>query len=131
MLNNYHPKIKSTIETNPQRFFDTEITHINSTIERWVQGKKRKLPILWTWNIPKWYKRNPLRQLYRAKWISSNFKSKVTVIRNEFKSAGYPKRFVNSIIWEFNAVTENEESNFIIPPCLFEVKKKAIFGPRF
>ena len=48
MLNNYHPKIKSTIETNPQRFFDTEITHINSTIERWVQGKKRKLPILWT-----------------------------------------------------------------------------------
>ena len=32
-INNYHPKIKLTIETNPQRFLDTEITHINGTIE--------------------------------------------------------------------------------------------------
>ena len=67
MLNNYHPKIKLTIETNPQRFLDTETTHIISTIERWVQGKKRKLLIPWTSNIPKWHKRNPLRQLYCAK----------------------------------------------------------------
>ena len=40
-LNNYHPKIKLTIETNPQRFLDTEITHINGSIERWrYTGRK-------------------------------------------------------------------------------------------
>ena len=32
-INNYHPKIKLTIESNPQRFLDTEITHINGTQE--------------------------------------------------------------------------------------------------
>ena len=44
-INNYHPKIKLTIETNPQRFLDTEITHINGTIETRAHRKKRKLPI--------------------------------------------------------------------------------------
>ena len=61
--------------------------------------------------------------------ISSNFTSEVTVIRNKFESAGYPKRFVNSIIPEFNAVNvvkENNESDFIIPPWLFEEKKKVV-----
>ena len=43
-LNNYHPKIKLTIDTNPQRFLDTEITHIDGTIETRVHRKKRKLP---------------------------------------------------------------------------------------
>ena len=62
--------------------------------------------------------------------ISSNFTSEVTVIRNKFESAGYPKCFVNSIIREFNAVNavkENNESDFIIPPWLFEEKKKVVF----
>ena len=39
---NYHPKIKLTIETNPQRFLDTEIMHINGTIETRVHRKKTK-----------------------------------------------------------------------------------------
>ena len=115
-LNNYHPKIKLTIETNPLRFLDTEIIHINGTIETKVHRKKTKLPIPWTSNIPKRYKRNSIKtELYRAKQISSNFASEVTVIRNKFESAGYPKRFVNSIIQEFTAVKENDESDFIIP----------------
>ena len=38
-LNNYHSKIKSTIETNPQKFLDTEITHINGTIETQEENK--------------------------------------------------------------------------------------------
>ena len=114
-LNNYHPKIKLTIETNPQRFLDTEITHINGTIETRVHRKKRKLPIPWTSNIPKRYKRNSIKtELYRAKRISSNFTNEITVIRNKFESAGYPKRFVNSIIREFNVVKENEENDFIL-----------------
>ena len=107
-LNNYHPKIKLTIETNPQRFLDTEITHINGTIETRVHRKKTKLPIPWTSNIPERYKRNFIKtELYCAKRISSNFTSEATVIRNKFESAGYPKRFVDSIIREFNAVNEN------------------------
>ena len=81
----------------------------------------------WTSNISKRYKRNSIKtELYRAKRISSNFTSEVAVIRNKFESAGYPKRFVNSIIREFNAVKENEESDFIIPPWLFEGKKKVV-----
>ena len=125
-INNYHPKIKLTIETNPQRLLDTEITHINGTIETRVHRKKTKLPIPWTSNIPKRYKRNSIKtELYRAKRISSNFTSEVTVIRNKFESAGYPKRFVNSIIREFNAVKENNESDFIIPPWLFEGKEES------
>ena len=126
-INNYHPKIKLTIETNPQRFLDTEIAHINGTIETRVHRKKTKLPIPRTSNIPKRYKRNSIKtELYRAKRISSNFTSEVTVIRNKFESTGYPKRFVNSIIREFNAVKENDESDFIIPPWLFEGKKKVV-----
>ena len=40
-LSNYHPKIKLTTDTNPQRFLDTKITHINGTIETRVHNKKK------------------------------------------------------------------------------------------
>ena len=111
-INNYHSKVKLTIETHPQRFLDTEITHINRTIETRVHRKKTKLPIPWTSNIPKRYKRNSIKtELYRAKRISSNFTSEVTVISNKLR---------------VNAVKENEESDFIISPWLFEEKKKVV-----
>ena len=35
-LNNYHLKVKLTIETNRQRFLDNEIIHNNSMIETWL-----------------------------------------------------------------------------------------------
>ena len=44
-LNNYHPKVKLTSETNPLIFLDTEIIHNNGMIETWVHRKKTKLPI--------------------------------------------------------------------------------------
>ena len=103
---------------------DTEITHINGTIETWVHRKKTKFLIPWTSTIPKRY--SIKTELYQAMQISSNFTSEVTVIRNKFESAGYPKHFVNSIIREFNAVKENNKSAFIIPPWLFEEKKKFV-----
>ena len=110
---------------------DTEILHINGTIETRVHRKKTKLPIPWTSNIPKRYKRNSSikTKLYRAKRISSNFTSEVTVIKNKFESTGYPKRFVNSIILGFNMVKENYDSDFI-PPWLFEEKKKVVLVER-
>ena len=96
VLNNYHSKIKLIIKTNPQRFLNTEITYINDTIEAQVHRKKTKIPIPWTSTIHKKYKKNFIQtELYHAKRISSNLTSEVTVIRNKFESAGYPKRFVN------------------------------------
>ena len=98
-LNNYHPKVKITIETNPLRFLDTEIIHNNGMMETRVHWKKTKLPTPWASNIPKRYKWNTITaELYRAKCISSNFTKMVTLIRNKFKSAGYPMRFVNSVL---------------------------------
>ena len=97
-------------------------------IETRVHRKKTKLPKPWTSNIPKWCKLNTIKaELYRAKCISSNFTNKVTLIRNKFKSAGYPMRFVNSVIHEFTRAQRNEDNEFIISPWLFEVKKKIVF----
>ena len=73
-LNNYHPKVKLTIETNPLKFLDTKIIHNNGKIETRVHRKKTKLPTPWASNIPKRYKPNTIKaELYRAKCISSNF----------------------------------------------------------
>ena len=67
-LNNYHPQMKLTIETKQKRFLDTEIIHINGTIETRVHRRKTKLLIPWTSNIPKRYKRNSVKtELYRVK----------------------------------------------------------------
>ena len=68
-------------------------------IETQVHNKKTKLTTLWTSNIPKRHKWNTIKaELYRAKRISLNFTIEVTLIRNKFKSAGYPMRFVNSVV---------------------------------
>ena len=68
-------------------------------IETRVHNKKTKLTTLWTYNIPKRHKWNTIKaELYRAKRISLNFTIEVTLIRNKFKSAGYPMRFVNSVV---------------------------------
>ena len=73
-LNNYYPKVKPTIKTNPLRFLDTEIIHNDDMIETRVHRKKTKLPTPWTSNIPKRYKGNTIKvELYWAKCIASNF----------------------------------------------------------
>ena len=96
-------------------------------IETRVHRKKTKLPTPLTSNIPKRYKRNTIKgELYRTKCISSNFTNEVALIRNKFNTAGYPMRFVNSVIHEFTTAQTNEDIEFIIPPWLFEVKKKTV-----
>ena len=96
-------------------------------IETWVHRKKTKLPTPWTCNIPKRYKQNAIEtELYQAKCISSNFTNEVTLIRNKFKSAGYPMRFVNSVIHKLTTAETNEDIEFIIPTWFFEVKKKIV-----
>ena len=96
-------------------------------IETWVHRKKTKLPTPWTSNIPKRYKQNAIEtELYQAKCISSNFTNEVTLIRNKFKSAGYPMHFVSSVIHKLTTAETNEDIEFIIPTWLFEVKKKIV-----
>ena len=41
-LNNYHPKVKLTIETNPLRFLNKEMIHNKNMIKTQVQRKKTK-----------------------------------------------------------------------------------------
>ena len=92
-----------------------------------VHRKKTKLPKPWTSNIPKRYKRNIINtELCRAKRISSNFTNEATLIRNNFESAGYLMRFVNSLIHEFTTAQTNEDNEFTIPPWIFEVKNKVV-----
>ena len=73
-LNHYHPKLKLTVETNTNKFPDTEILNENGIIKTRVYQKKTKLPIPWSSNIPKRYKRNTINtDLHRAKRISTDF----------------------------------------------------------
>ena len=44
-LNNYHPKIKLTIEVNPPKFLGTEIMILNNEIVTSVHRKESKLPV--------------------------------------------------------------------------------------
>ena len=94
-LNNCHLKVKLTIGINPLKFLDTEIIRNNGIIETREHRKKIKLPPPWISNIPKRYKRNTIKaELYQPKRISSNFKTELTLVRNKFKSAGYPMGFL-------------------------------------
>ena len=73
-LNNYHPKIKLTIEINPPKFLDTGFIISNNEVVTSVHRKESKLAVPWESEVPKHYKRNSLLgELHRAKKISSNF----------------------------------------------------------
>ena len=64
-LNNYYPKIKLTIETNPQRFLDTEITYINGTTEtRLHRERKQNYQYHGHQTFLKGIRETPLRQNY-------------------------------------------------------------------
>ena len=98
-LNNYHPNIKLTIEINPNKFLDTEIIENKGVIETKVYRKTTKLPVPWSSNIPKRYKRNTINtDLYRAKRIATNLDNKLVIIKKKFLAADYHHRFFNSIV---------------------------------
>ena len=122
-LNEYHPNMKFTIEENPEHFLDTTINRQQNTITTSLYTKPHKLPILWTSRIPSKYKKNAIRtELYRAREISSNFEEEIQRIRQKFTDAGFPVRFINSVIKEFNEIPEDIE----IPNWLFEDRQIVI-----
>ena len=112
-LNSNHQNIELTLELNPTKFLDTEIIRSNDKITTQVYNKMKKLPVHWTSKIPARYKRNAIiRELHRAKKIGSNFDIEIKCIVKKYTAAGFPSRFVLSII-----------DNLIIPQWLFEERK--------
>ena len=56
----------------------------------------------------KHYKKNVIiGDLHRVKNLSSDFEQEVRIIRNKYIKAGYPFRFVNSVIDGFNQEKED------------------------
>ena len=89
-----------------------------------VNRKDRKLPVHWTSRIPKWYKRNSIiSDLNRTLHILSCLKDEISRIRKKFLNAGYPLRFINSVVKQFNdklSEKSNEEDDYILPPDFFK-----------
>ena len=70
-----------------------------------------KLPPHWSSKIPKRYKRNIINgELHRAKQIASNFDKEINRIRLKYTNAGYPIKFLNSVISFFNSDHRNQQS---------------------
>ena len=116
-MNNHHPNIQLTIEVNPKVFLDTALEINGSSYEKSLHRKDTKLPTHWTSKVPKRYKRNAIMtELHRAKSISDNFQNELNKTRTKYKGAGFPPRFVESVITQFGI--EKEEK--IIPDYLFE-----------
>lgn len=122
-LNNYHPRIKLTMENNPSRFLDTEIIRVGNRLETKVHIERRT-SFLPKSSVPKRYKCNcVLGDLHRACRISNYFNDEIIYIRNKYKKAGYPLAFINSVIRDFN----KEVDEVITPTQLFEDKKNIFF----
>ena len=127
-LNNYHRNIKLTIEISPVKFLDTQLVNLNGKIETKVYRKLNKLPVPWSSNIPKRYKRNAINgDLHRAKRIATDFDNEIVQIEEKFLAANFPPSFINSVCNNFlNEDNNHENIDFIIPPGFFDVKLPVI-----
>ena len=123
-MNKYHPNINLTVEVNPSKFLDTKIHRDNNEIKCFAYHKEMKLPFHWTSAVPKHYKKNVIiGDLHRVNNLSSNFEQEIGIIRNKYIKAGYPFRFINSVIDGFN----QEKEDPLIPTSLFEERKEVSF----
>ena len=112
-MNSYHPNIKLTIEISPKKFLDTKILRTSNQIQCFMYQKENKKPIHWNSAVPKSYKRNVIiEDVHRAKRITWDFDYEISVIKSKYIKAGYPPKFVTSVI--NTGTVEKEEP--IIPP---------------
>ena len=74
----------------------------NNEIKCFAYHKDMKLPFHWMSTVPQHYKNNITQDLHRFKNLSSNFEQEVRIIRDKCIRAGYPFRFINSIIDSVN-----------------------------
>ena len=122
-LNKYHKNMTFTIEENPEHFLDTNITTKNGIIETSVHIKNNKFPVFWSSKVPKRYKRNAINgELHRASKISSNFENEIRRIKKKFKNVGFPTKFTESVIRDFQKIPEEEIEN-LIPDWLFDERR--------
>ena len=129
IINNYHPKITFTVEENPEKFLDTNIKITDGKVTTSVHRKVNKLPTHWSSRVPKRYKRNTINgDLHRSYVISSNFENEKSLIKEKYLSAGYPIRFIESVIQQFGEklLNKEEENELIIPEFLFNEPKKRL-----
>ena len=121
-LMNYHKNINFTVERNPSKFLDTELLINNGFCETRVFRKPNKFPLHWFSKTPVRYKRNAITgDLHRAKKISSNYFEEVEKIHKKFINAGFPERFVSSVIDKFNnPIPIEEDDDVLIPPYFFD-----------
>ena len=127
-MNSYHPNIKLTIEISPKKFLDTKILRISNQIQCFMYQKESKKPIHWHSAVPKSYERNAIiGDVHRAKRISCDFDYEILAIVLKYIKAGYPPKFVTSVI---NTCTVEKEEP-IIPPQMFDERKTVDFQISF
>ena len=108
-LNAYHPKIRFTVEKNLNKFLDTKL-HLENGNNKTSVNRNKKMPMHWSSKVPKKIKRNIItNDLHRAKKISTDFNAETKEINQKYEKAGYPKRFVESIVKYFKE-RENRQS---------------------
>ena len=119
-LNSYHRNVNYTIEENPSHFLETDVEFRNGEAYTSVHVKENKFPVFWSSKVPKRYKRNAITgELHRASKISSNFDDEVIKIKEKFKNVGFPLRFIESVIRDFQQKPVADDEN-IIPEWLFD-----------
>ena len=125
-INKYHPKIKFTIEIQPTKFLDTNINvTVNEKVTTSVHRKANKFPTHWSSKVPKRYKRNAINSdLNRSYRIGMHFESEKQIIREKFSNAGFPIRFTDSVITQFE--DKQNDDGLIIPEFLFKEPKKFV-----
>ena len=64
-------------------------------------------------------------ELHRAKRIASDFNTELKRIRKKYRNVGFPLKFINETIWNF----ERGKEEIIIPEWLFDERKT--FSVRF
>ena len=110
-MNSYHPNIKLTIEISPKKFLDTKILRISNQIQCFMYQKESKKLIHWHLAVPKSYERNAIiGDVHHAKRISCDFDYEILVIVLKCIKAGYPPKFVTSVI--NTCPVEKEEQQF-------------------
>ena len=60
--------------------------------------------------------------MHRSRKVASNLDIEIRAIKAKYNKAGYPRRFIESVIRDFMTPLDKDES-FIIPPNMFAVKK--------
>ena len=121
-LNNFHPRLKFTVEEEPSRFLDSKIIlNASRSISTEAFKKPNKYPQHWSSQVPRRYKKNAIIcDLHRTFAISDNFECEIAKIKERYLHAGYPAGFIHHVIKEFRFTRQE----CIIPKNFFDIPEK-------